>query len=211
MDRRYTILAILVIIAAFGLLIVPKGGGNKEIAPGKLLISVTDQARFLSTDIVTERIIGGDPTLQLIDVRPAGQFRKFALPGAVNILLDSLLSPNYSEILHQPGKDHVFYSNADIEADQAWQLCSRISVARIFVMKGGLNFWFSTIVKGTQPEQTAPSQDLDLYSFRQSSRQYFTGGSSTGAGQSDKKTDKEMPEKVKVIKKVPAAASGGGC
>jgi sulfur-carrier protein adenylyltransferase/sulfurtransferase len=210
MDRRYTILAILLIIAAFGLLIVPHRGSDKEITPDKLLSSVYDQARFLSTDNITERIIGGDPTLQLIDVRPAGQFNKFALPGAVNIPVDSILSPAWKEILHQPGKDKVFYSNGSIEADKAWQVCTRTSVPRVFVMKGGLNYWFSTIIKGIEPAPTAPGQETDLYSFRQAARQYFIGSNSPGTGQVDRKAA-ESPEKVKVSKKTPSVSSGGGC
>jgi sulfur-carrier protein adenylyltransferase/sulfurtransferase len=211
MDRRYTILAILLIVAAFGLWILPDRGKSKEISPRELLASIDDQARFLSTDLVTERIIGADPSLQLIDVRNEGQFRKFSLPGAINIPIDSLLSPQWKEILVQPGKDVVFFSNSDIEADQAWQICKRNSFKGIFVMKGGLNEWFNTIIKCVPPTSTAPSQAMDLYHFRVAARQYFVGGQ-TDSGQSADKQDatKQGAEKVKLIKKETKSA-GGGC
>lgn len=213
MDRRYTILAILLIVAAFGLLILPNRIGNKEINPQKMLLAIDDPARFLSTDLVTERLIGRDPALQLIDVRPAAQFRSFALPGAVNIPLDSILKPQWDEVLHQPGKDKVFYSNGDIEADQAWQICKRKSLDHIYVMKGGLNFWFNTIIKGVNPPETAPSQDFDLYNFRLAARQYFTGSSANaGAALAGEQTTIQQPaEKITVIKRTSKPASGGGC
>ena len=212
MDRRYTILAILLIVAAFGLLILPDKDKTKEANPQELLVSIDDPARFLSTDLITERLIGADPSLQLIDVRPVEQFRQFALQGAINIPIDSLVSPEWKEILLQPGKDKVFYSDADIEADQAWQICRRISIPRIFVMKGGLNYWFSTIMKSNEPPATSSSQAIDLYNFRLAARQYFTGGLSIGREQAEVKTGTSTKggEEVKVIKKE-SKKTGGGC
>jgi len=208
MDRRYTILAILVVVAAFGLLILPERSGSNEAAPAKMLVAVNDQARFLSTDLVTERIIEADPTLQLIDVRPASEFRVFALPGAVNIPLDSLLNPQWNDMITEKAKDKVFYSNGSIESDIAWQICTRMQVPRVFVMKGGLNLWFETIIRGIEPSPTASSNELDLYSFRLAARQYFIG-----ADEKKEEPVKAAPpkEKVKVIKQEPAPASGGGC
>ncbi|NVO21171.1 MAG: hypothetical protein HXX13_15820 [Bacteroidetes bacterium] len=211
MDRRYTILAILLIIAASGLLFLPDRSKPKEINPQELLAAIDDPARFISTDQVTERIIGADPALQLIDVRSPEEFRKFAMQGAINIPIDSLLIPQFKDVLTQAGKDKVFYSSSDLAADEAWQICRRTSVPRIYVMKGGLNEWFNTIMKCSEPNATAPSQDIDLYHFRLAARQYFTGGSQLNSGQregnsgaSDKKA-----EEVKVVKK--ETKTGGGC
>jgi rhodanese-related sulfurtransferase len=208
MDRRYTILAILVIVAAFGLLILPEKGGSKEADPTKMLISVNDHARFLSTDLITERIIEADPTLQLIDVRPAAEFRVFALQGAVNIPLDSLLSPQWKDIINENAKDKVFYSNGSIESDLAWQICTRLQVPRVFVMEGGLNRWFETIIKGVEPSVTASSKEHDLYSFRLAARQYFIGVDVKKEAPAKATSPKE---KVKVVKQAPEPAAGGGC
>ncbi|MBK7030382.1 MAG: hypothetical protein IPH45_14795 [Bacteroidales bacterium] len=208
MDRRYTILAILVIVAAFGLLILPEKGGSKETDPTKMLISVNDHARFLSTDLITERIIEADPTLQLIDVRPASEFRVFALPGAVNIPLDSLLSPQWKDIVTEKAKDKVFYSNGSIEADLAWQISMRLQIPRVFVMEGGLNHWFETIIRGVEPSVTASSKENDLYTFRLAARQFFIGGDS----KEESNTKPSAPkEKANVVKQAPAPAAGGGC
>lgn len=211
MNRRNTLLAILAIVLAAGLLIIPNRGEKKEIKPEQLLTAINDQARFLSTDAITERIIGGDPTLQLIDVRPAKQFNTYALPNAVNIPLDSILSPTWTQLLHQPGKDKVFYSNGDIEADAAWQVCTRNDVSGVFVMKGGLNHWYNTIIKGVEPSNTASGHDLDLYSFRLSARQYFTGNAEQGYGQPAKAESTQKPARVKVERKPVEKSSGGGC
>jgi rhodanese-related sulfurtransferase len=179
----------------------------KETDPKILLSSITEKSRFLSADLVTHRIIENDPTLMLIDLRPAGQFKAFALPGAINIQPDSLLSAANTELLNQPGKDKVFYTNSDLTAEKAWLLGTRYSISRLYILKGGLNEWYNTIIKPADVSGTASSADLDLMSFRNAARQYFTG-----AGQTPEESGAaKAPEKVKVIRKAPQAASGGGC
>lgn len=209
MDRRYTILAILLIVAAFGLVILPGGKNSKELTPKELLLSINEQARFVSTDQVTERIIERDPSLQLIDVRPANEFAVYALPGAINIPLDSIASPGSRELLSSGSRDKVFYSNGDIESDLVWQICARNKYQRVFVMKGGLNYWYETIVKGVEPSTTASSDALELYKFRVAARQFFLG-SKTEDQNLDQKNAVSKTKTIKLEKK-PQAGTGGGC
>lgn len=215
MDRKYTILALVLVVLAGGLLLIPDKGADKDLKPAELLLSINDEARFLTTDAVTKRIIEEDPTLQLIDVRKAEEFRTFALKGAVNIPLDSLLNDAWQDIINQPAKDKVFYSNDDLNAEKAWMICKRKKVDRIFVMKGGMNEWFETIIKVKEPEQTAPTEAFDRYTFRLAARQFFTGigaplpqpatETSKPAGPAQKKA----PATIKVEKK--EESTGGGC
>lgn len=207
MERKYTILAVLMIVLALGLVVLPKKKEMKEADPKVLLSAITEKSRFLSADLVTHRIIENDPTLLLIDLRPADQFKLFALPGAINIQTDSLLSTSSIELLNQPGKDKVLYANSDLTAERAWLLCTRYSINRLYILKGGLNEWYNTIIKPGDTSSAASSADLDLVSFRNAARQYFTG-----AGQTPEvPTAKKAPEKVKILRKAPEAASGGGC
>ena len=207
MERKYTILAVLMVVLALGLVILPKKKDLKETDPKDLLSSVTEKSRFLSADLVTHRIIENDPTLMLIDLRPADQFKVFALPNAINIQPDSLLSAATMELLNQPGKDKVLYANSDLTAEKAWLLGTRYSVSRLYILKGGLNEWYNTIIKPADISATASSADLDLVSFRNAARQYFTGAGQTSTEPATAKT----PEKVNVVRKAPQAASGGGC
>jgi len=207
MERKYTILAVLMIVLALGLVVLPKKKEMKEADPKVLLSAITEKSRFLSVDLVTHRIIENDPTLLLIDLRPADQFKLFSLPGAINIQTDSLLSTSSIELLNQPGKDKVLYANSDLTAEKAWLLGTRYSVNRLYIMKGGLNEWYNTIIKTGEASSAASSSDLDLMSFRNAARQYFTGAGQT----SNEPVAKKAPEKVKVVRKAPEAKSGGGC
>ena len=207
MGKKYTLLSILLVILALGLVILPNKNGPKETSPKLMLSSANEKSRYLSVDQITHRIIENDPSLLLIDLRPASQFKIFALPGSINVISDSILSASNFDIFSQPGKDKVFYANSDLTAEMAWMICNRFSLKRMYVMKGGLNEWFNTIIEIGKPSVTASSTDLELLSFRNAARQYFTGTGQTipvpAAG--------NPGEKVTVTRKASGAKSGGGC
>lgn len=207
MERKYTILAVLLIVLALGLVVLPKKKDLKEADPKALLSAITEKSRYLSVDLVTHRIIENDPTLMLIDLRPAKEFKAFALPGAINIQPESLLSVTTLELLNQPGKDKILYANSDLMAEKAWLLGTRYSINRLYILKGGLNEWYNTFIKQGDVSSTASSADLDLLSFRNAARQYFTGAGQT----SEAPIAAKAPEKVNVVRKAPVAKSGGGC
>ena len=207
MERKYTILAILLVVMALGLVILPKKNEVKETDPKAILSAIVEKSRYLTVDQVTHRIIEGDPTLLLVDLRSADQFKIFALPGSVNLQPDSLLSKANLEIFNQPGKDKILYGNSDLNSEKAWLLFSRYSINRTYIMKGGMNEWFNTIIKEKDVSGTPSSTDLDLLSFRKAARQFFVG-----SGEAVKATAAPtVNEKVQVIRKAPKAASGGGC
>jgi rhodanese-related sulfurtransferase len=207
MERKYTILAALMIILALGLVLVPKRKELKETDPKAVLSAITEKSRYLSVDQVTHRIIENDPTLMLIDLRPASEFKIFALPGAINIQPDSLLSASAWGFLNEPGKDKVLYANAGQIAEKAWLTATRYSISGLYIMKGGLNEWYNTIINSADASVTASSAELNLANFRNAARQYFTGVRQ----QLEKTAPAQKRENIQVIRKVPKATSGGGC
>ena len=195
------------IVLALRMVLVPKKKELKETNPQALLLAIAEKSRYQSVDQVTHRIIEDDPTLMLIDLRPADQFKAFALPGAINIQPDSLLSASTLALLNEPGKDKILYANSDQLAEKAWVTGTRYAVNRLYVMKGGINEWFNTIIKPAEVSATASSAEHDLASFRTAARLYFTG-----AGQETAKTAPvQKRENIQVIRKAPEAQSGGGC
>jgi hypothetical protein len=92
-------------------------------------------------------------------------------------------------------------------SEKAWLFCSRYAVNRLYIMKGGLNEWFNIIIKVKEVTGTPSSTDLELASFRNAARQYFVGSGETNNAPAAPKA----AEKVEVIRKAPAASSGGGC
>lgn len=203
MNRNYLFLAMVLILLAGGLLLVPERQNYQQIEPEKLMWDITQTSRFVTTDQVAQRIIEGDPTLELIDIRPAEDFDAFSLTNAISIPIDSLLSPNYQDYLGIEDMEVVFYGNDDIKADQAWVIAKRMGYKSIYVMEGGLNCWIKTIIRPLEPEESAPLEDFDLYQFRRGASAYFTGVKVETPG-----TTKSG---IKVVRRKKSAAVAGGC
>lgn len=204
MKLKYVIPAAFFILLGFILLILPERNISEDLDPDILLHEIIDPARFLTTDMIAERMVNEDPSLFLVDVRSIYDYEEFTLPGAFNIPLEEILLETWQDYFEQEGMDVVFFSNGDILADQAWILTRRQGHKDIFVMKGGLNEWFETIMNPVPPPQTAPQEVFDLYSFRRGAAQYFTGGNTLA-------TPEIESEQIIVTRKKKKATVEGGC
>lgn len=205
MSKAYITLTIIAVLVALVLLFLPERINYEETKPEMLIKEINDPARYLSVDQVAERLINEDPSLMLIDVRNADQYNKYSLPGAFNIPLGNLLEPEWIDYLNQDDMDVVLFSNGDVYADQAWILCTRLGYKNLYVIKGGLNKWYSNIISPNKPKETAPSEEFDRYSFRLAASQYFRGDSDVSI-QADMSNEKVIIKRKK--KKVNTA---GGC
>lgn len=198
-------MTILLLGTAFGLVLLPPKVDYGQIAPKKFLIEIDNPSRFVSTDFVAKRIIDRDPSLFLIDVRTMDEYDEYTIPGSFNVSLDSIVSENYIDYLEQPGMDVILFSNGDLYADQAWALAAQLGIKNIYVMKGGLNEWFGTIIKPMPPPETASEKEFELYNFRRAACIYF-GGSSTGI---ETASEPKAKKTVTIHKKKKKEAEGG--
>lgn len=210
MNRYYIALTILAVGLAVGILLMDRNKQIKEIEPLNLAIAYNDPSRFLSVDEVTDRIIKEDPGLVLIDVRPADQYKKFAIPGSINIPYDSLFTTSSLDLLKRKELDKVFCSNSAVWSDQAWLLCTRLEMPAVFVLEGGVNNWFNSIVQATEPSATAPREAFDRYSFRLAANQFFYGVEKKAEAPITKPTV-TVAKPAPVKRSEPAAETGGGC
>jgi sulfur-carrier protein adenylyltransferase/sulfurtransferase len=204
MIKKYFIPIVLLVGLGLVLALLPPKKTYTEVQPEELLRQITSSSRFISPDVVADRLIKKDPTLMLVDVRSPEEYSAFSLPGASNIPLKDILQPEKQELLNQKGVEAIFYSNGDILSDQAWILCKRKGLQNIYVMRGGLNEWFNAFFQIQPPPQTSSSADIELYQFRKGVRQYFTGGETEIA-------PKQQTESISVKPKAKKSASEGGC
>ena len=211
MSKRYIILSAILLLLGIGLVFLPTREKAKELSPNELLLAIDDPSRFLEADPVTDRIITKDPSLLLVDVRPAVQFKQYNIPTSTNIPIDSILGNSFQELLRSGNKDVVFVSNDDMLADQAWQLCKRMKLNNIYVLKGGINLWFQSIMVETPPVSTDDRIAIDQYAFRKAARQYFTKEETTPPGSTGKNSATDSKEPIKLEKKTTTKSSGGGC
>jgi rhodanese-related sulfurtransferase len=203
MSKRYIVLTVILIGAAFGLTLLPEHGPKSPMTPEEMLLKANDQSRYLTTHFIAKRLIERDPSLFVIDVRMMDEFEAYNIPGSFNIPVEEILNEDWEAYIDQEGMDVVFYSTSDVFADQAWMLSTQKGYNNLFVMQGGLNEWFRTIIQPEAPDETAPTEAFELYYFERAACIYF-GGASAGAASAP-----VAKKKVTVRKKEKKAAEGG--
>jgi rhodanese-related sulfurtransferase len=198
LSYRYQILAVVFILLAGGLVLLPKYEKHEGISPEELLSDAASPERYISTDDLADRIINQDPSLMLVDVRDEASYKQYTIPGAVNIPLEKLLDEESDPYINQNAYDIVFFSNDSFYADQAWMLCKRKNYKNLNVLKGGINQWYNTIINPEKPTENMPATAYDIYSARKAASMYF------GVAYPEKIVVKSSPVKKKVTKTAPA-------
>ena len=173
LSLRYKILAAVLIVLAGGLVLLPKYEKHEGISPEALLSKSISPERYITTDELADRIINQDPSLLLIDVRDKNTFQTYSLPNAVNIPLKKILEEDSEPYLNQDEFDVILFSNDNFHSDQAWLLCNRIDYKNLYVLKGGINEWFNTIINPKKPLENKASNAFELYSLRKAGSMYF--------------------------------------
>lgn len=150
---------------------------NKSGVPNakQLLKQFAENSHMLEADDIAKAIISQDPSIQLIDVRTAEEYNKFSLPGAINIPLDSILTENSLGLLDISGKRNIYYSTGTVISGQAVILTRSLGYKNTFLLRGGLNNWYETIINPDIPDETASLNEKELYESRLGASLFFTG------------------------------------
>ncbi len=196
----------LLLVGAVWLLLAPGKPAINERTFKEITDKYTLKEHYISTDDLAKAIMSKDPSLLLIDVRDAKSYQKYSLPGALNIPVAQLLSDENKDMLNQDVYRIVFYSNGSSLADKAWLLCSTMGYDHLYVLKGGLNRWFGTIIRPPQPGPMAGSEDYDLYEFRKGASAFFGGGSAVVPA-----SQGSAPRPAIKVKRKKKQEGGGGC
>jgi len=208
--RSYQFLALILIILAGGLMVIPKQQKHEGIKPELFVKNMLSTERYISTDELADRMVNEDPALLIIDTRNTEEFEKFSLPNAINIPLSQIFDEELNPYIDQDIYDVVLFSNDNFTADEAWLIGNRMGYQRLYVLEGGLNAWFQTIIKPIYPKETMSREAYELYAFRNAAGKYFGVNNDTieiEIEQKKPKAPKKVVTKPKKKKKMPE----GGC
>jgi rhodanese-related sulfurtransferase len=208
---RYKILAIIFLVLAGGLVLLPKYQKQEGIKSEVLLSHANSPERYISTDQIANKIINQDPSFILIDVRDEESYNNYSLPNAINIPLKKIFDEESVPYLNQNQFDVVFFSNDNFYADQAWMLCDRLGFKNLRVLNGGLNKWFTTIINPVKPNEDMPAEEFELYSTRKAASMFFGVGYPDQVISEDSNSKTEAPKQVITVQKKKKKAAEGGC
>lgn len=208
--RSYQILALILIVLALGLLLIPKHQKHEGISPELFAKNILSTERYITSDQLADRMINEDPALLLVDTRESEAYEHFTLPGAINIPLNEIFSDELNPYLDQDVYDIILFSNDNFTAEQAWMLSNRMGYQRLYILDGGLNTWFATIIQPAMPKETMSQEAFELYSFRKAAGKYF--GVANDTLEVEVKPIKRTPTKKVVTKpKKKKRVPEGGC
>jgi rhodanese-related sulfurtransferase len=179
-----------------------------KLTASELLSEVNTRTQFVAPETVADMIVKKDPDLQLVDVRSQDEFEKFSLPGAINVPITDLLSDQHMTLFDQDVKMNIFYANSTVMANEAWMIIRQMGYSNIYVLEGGLNYWFDAILNPKQPSSVSSDEEFAKYDFRKSASQALGGGAATLQSNENTTASAAKPA-IKAIPKKKKAA--GGC
>ena len=171
--KRYIFLGLAMVAAAVGLLFFDGLPDASRLQANQLLLKSMKKGHYVNSDQLAETIINGDPSLLLVDLRDSVQYAHYSLPNSMNIPYQKILNKDFVGYFDQDQFKVVLYSNDDLIAEQAWLLLSSKNFSNLYVLKGGLNNFFSTIIQPKEPVMTAAKTDFEQYNMRKAAGYYF--------------------------------------
>lgn len=177
-------------------------GRSLSVRPQKLMVELLDEKTYFSVDQVAKFLVTEDSTVQFFDLRSPGEFSAINIPGSINIPYNELLNNDPGKFLSDENIKKIFYSNGDFDSNYAFAIASGLNYKNIFVMKGGLNEWFKTIMNSNFSGDRISARENALFETRFRARKMFSEINS-------------LPDSLKVkyieAKHIAAKKLDGGC
>jgi len=174
MNVRIKITVLLVGLAILLAFMPNPASKTFKLKPKELLAKSASEEIYFSVDEVARFLNTEDSTILLVDLRSEEEFRKCNIPGSVNIPFDDLLNPAWSGYFSQKNIGTVFYGNSDQNANVAWTIATGLGYQNCFVMKGGLNEWFKTVMLTRFEGEKITPRENALFENRYKARTIFT-------------------------------------
>lgn len=146
MNARITYSVLLVGVGIILAFLPFNAAKSFHLKSNELLSKSVSEDNYFSVDQVARFVNNEDSTVQIIDLRSAEQFKECNIPGSLNIPFDDLLNPLWEQTLNRKEVKNIFYGNGDLTANYAWTIVTGLGYPNNFVMKGGLNEWFETVM-----------------------------------------------------------------
>ena len=156
------------------LALLPLSGSRSFIVrPQKLLSEVLDGNTYVTVDQVARFVVSEDSSVQIIDLRKPEEYRVMNIPGSINVPYAKFLDNDPGTFLNGGKSRNILYSNGDFDANYALAIAKGLNFKNIYVMKGGLNEWFSTVMNSSFTGEKISARENALFETRTSAKKMF--------------------------------------
>ena len=166
-----------VLLVSLGLILAflpEKNNHAHQLKPEELLDKALDETGYVTVDQAARFMISEDTTVQFIDLRTPDEYREFTIPGSINIPYNDLFNKDWQGYLNQNKVKNIFYAHGDVMANLAWTLTTSMGYEHNYVMKGGLNEWFNTVMYSQFKGGRITPKENALFETRYNARKLFT-------------------------------------
>jgi rhodanese-related sulfurtransferase len=174
MNARVKISVVLLCMGLILALLPRPGKSSFIVRPGNLLSELLDDNTYCSVDQVARFVADEDSTVQIIDLRSPEEFRTANIPGSINIPYSTLIDRNPDGILNNGKARNIFYSNGDFDSNYALAISRGLNIKNTYVMKGGLNEWFNTVMNSSFTGEKITARENALFEARTRAKKLFT-------------------------------------
>ncbi|WP_051272640.1 rhodanese-like domain-containing protein [Fundidesulfovibrio putealis] len=123
----------------------PQAGQTQAASPEAQLLAAVQTGRdHIESEELARRLMAGDPSITLVDIRSKAEFDAFHLKGAVNVpmsqLPEALAAKRGQGII-------VLYSNGMTHPAQARDALTRMGFGNVYLLGDGLDGFFERVLK----------------------------------------------------------------
>lgn len=174
MNAREKLSAILLILGLI-LTFLPLTSHRSFVAgPGKVLKESLDPESYLTVDQVARYVAADDRNILLIDLRSKDEFKAFNIPGSINVPYSEFLDSDPDKILNNGKEKNILYSNGDFYSNYALVIARGLKYENTYVMKGGLNEWFTIVMKSKFTGERISPRENAIFESRLRAKRMFT-------------------------------------
>jgi len=124
----------------------------------------------MDADELAFRLVDRDPTLQLLDLRPAADFKPTAFPGALNLGAGDLFTREPGVALTDRRLLKVVVAEDEARARQGALLLQELGYEQVACLKGGWPSFAHLYLQDTPFVPTGGREDATVQAFRESAR-----------------------------------------
>jgi sulfur-carrier protein adenylyltransferase/sulfurtransferase len=174
MNTREKFSIVLLCLGIILALLPLSGSKSFTVKPKKLLSEVLDDKTYFTVDQVAKFISSEDSSVQIIDLRSPEEFKTVNIPGSINVPYSELLDNDPGSILNNGKTMNIFYSNGDFDSNYALSIARGLNFKNTYVMKGGLNEWYNTVMNSNFTGETITAKENFLFETRTRAKKMFT-------------------------------------
>ncbi len=145
METRRQITAVMLMLSFILALLPLTANRSFKARPAELIDEVLQDSTFFSADQVAGFIVREAVDVQLFDLRPAEEYAREFIPGAVSVTYADFIRTDPDIWLRDRTKRMILYSSDDTEAASAMAFARGLGYDNTYFLKGGITEWVKTV------------------------------------------------------------------